>query len=123
GGCLTAPAAGDRAASQDLHAGTQAPERQVVQVGRVRAGRLDHQDSVGQGGEVGPEVDRAFQHQDPVVPGIGAQVPEHRLVGGLLLAAGNQDVHAVPAYADHGTQVHAAAQVERTRADEAAIAQ
>ena len=57
--------------------------------------------------EIGAEMHRALQRQHREVARLDAQMAEHRLIRGLLLAARDCDVHVVDAQQRHRAEVHA----------------
>src|SRR5688572_33042528 len=115
-----AAAAGTRSQPQS---GAQLSEQQPRGIGYVGTRSLDDHDPACHGAEVRPEVHRALEQQDRVVRRFHAEMAEHRLVGRLLLAARDRDSHLAAPEQRHRTQLEPRAQVERSRAREAAVAQ
>src|SRR5258708_11520859 len=83
----------------------------------------DDQDRLGDGLEIGAEMDRALEGEDLLRRRLDAEMSEHGLVGGLLLAARNEDANAADGKPRHGAELHAIAGIEGARGVETAIAQ
>src|SRR5262245_18542067 len=66
---------------------------------------------------------RALEGEDLLLGRLDAEMAEDRLVGGLLLAAGDDDAHAVERQQRHRPQLYAAAAIERPGRGEVAVAQ
>src|SRR5579885_3114478 len=74
---------------------SQALEREIDRIRQHGAGRLDHQDVLGDRCKIRAEMDRALERQEPRPRGLDAEMAEDRLIGRLHLAGGGH--HANPA--------------------------
>ena len=94
-------------------------------IGDVRAGRLHHQDRLGDRLEVGAEMHRRFQAQDRHRRWLDADMAEHLLVGRLDALAGQHRRHAarLVGHQRHRADLEAGAAIERPGADELAVTQ
>src|SRR6185295_18667921 len=83
----------------------------------------DLQDLAGDRLEVGAEMHRALQRQDLLCGRLDPEMPQHRLIGSLLLAAGDDDARAADPQQRHRSELHLVAAIEGTGRGEVAVAE
>ena len=90
-------------------------------VGLRRAGRHDDQHLLGDRLEVGAEMHRALERQDPLLLRLDADVAKHFLVGGLHFLRREHDAHVAPLQDGHRPELHLEALEHRPGAGEFSV--